>query len=374
MHDSDDLEAGIGSEFGLSELGGYRASHGASSCPESFKHLSFTANGRAALGLAATLVKKTSGRRRHSVLLPSYLCHSMIQPFAEHEFEYRFYAVQTDLSILPDEVCDRIDDTTVAVLVMHYFGFSQAEELTDVILRRFPELIVVDDRTHLLLSDLGTGRRVRDGSVAVYSIRKWGPFPDLGIVCFGESGDHKVRGSRCFEKGYDLSFGLWRLLGAVLRAAYFTWPVDPLRKLSLWPFKGADAILDKRVHIRRASPISRLLWRRWDWVAAWRARRENFQYLIENWPSTEMTPMFTKLTESTCPFAFPIRTNERERCRRYLVSKRIFTPVHWPKPPQISPDEFPAAAALADQELTIPIDQRYGQRHMDHILEAVCRA
>jgi hypothetical protein len=62
----------------------------------------------------------------------------------------------------------------------------------------------------------------------------------------------------------------------------------------------------------------------------------------------------------------------RDHVKQYLISRGIFPPIHWIRPPQLSAEEFPEATTLATQELTIPIDQRYGLKHMDHILEAAC--
>jgi hypothetical protein len=259
-------------------------------------------------------------------------------------------------------------------MLVHYFGFSKLEGLADLLAKQFPRVTIIDDRTHLLLSDLNAGAISSDLAITVYSPRKWGPFPDLGLVVWPRLGDPEAVGACLPDRGYDFSFGFWRLMGMPLRALFFAWPVETLRRLSLWPFHKADAILDQRVQIRRASPVSRWLWQCWDWAVAWQARRENYQYLLDNWPSAEIEPLFRRLPESVCPLGFPIRMAERDRLKRYFISKGIFPPIHWLRPPQVSPDEFPDAAALAEQELTLPIDQRYGLRHMDYILEAVCHA
>jgi dTDP-4-amino-4,6-dideoxygalactose transaminase len=68
---------------------------------------------------------------------------------------------------------------------------------------------------------------------------------------------------------------------------------------------------------------------------------------------------------------FPIRTADRQRLRQRLIAQQIFPPVHWVRPSEVPARDFPQAAALAEEELTIPIDQRYTLQHMDHILETV---
>jgi hypothetical protein len=362
---------GIGSEFGFGHLGGYQISLEQRKRGDRFQRALPLANGRAALGVAVRYARLTMAKQRTTVLLPAYLCQSMIQPIVELGLRVRFYPVGPDLSVKPAEVCERIDDSILAVLLMHYFGFPQAEDLAAVLKARFPHIVIIDDRTHLLLSDLRSETISSDVDVATYSARKWGPFPDLGLVIW-RGGDPEAKHGGLLDRGYDFSFGFLRLLGVLLRTLFFAWPSETGRRLSLMPFHKADAVLDHRVRIRGASPLSRLLWRFWDWEGASQVRRENYQYLLDNWPSGGIEPLFKKLPESVCPLGFPIRTPERNRVRQHLISKGLFAPIHWLRPPQISARDFPDAADLAEEELTIPIDQRYGLAQMDYILEVLC--
>jgi len=369
------MRIGIGSEFGLSSRGGYRTSwRRRSEGGPPPGRVSFTANGRASLALAVKYARCTAGPRRDTVLLPAYLCHSMIQPLVELGLQVRFYPVESDLSIHLPEIYHRVSDRTLAVMLMHYFGFSQSGDPAASLARWFPSVVLLEDRTHLLLSDLHTGAVPLDSAIAVYSPRKWGPFPDLGIVVWPRQSHARALRACLPDKGYDWSFGFWRLLGLVLRALFFNWPIEALHRLSLWSFHRADAILDRRVQIRQASPLSRLLWRCWDWVNVWHVRRKNYQYLLDTWPVAHMEPLFKQLPASVCPLGFAIRTAKRDSLRQYLITKGVFSPIHWRRPPQVSPEEFPEAALLAEQELTIPIDQRYGLPHMEYIIEALCHA
>jgi hypothetical protein len=298
----------------------------------------------------------------------------MIQPFAEVGLRVCFYPVSDDLSINLSEIRTRIDDQTLAVTLMHYFGFRQPGDPGNVLADEFPHLTIIEDHSHSLLSNLYAGTLGSPSAIAIYSARKWGPFPDLGIVLWRRGGIPSPLKDSLLTKGYDWPFGSWRMVGLLLRSLLFAFPIEALRRLSRWPLEKAEATLDKRVRTRRASPVSEWLWRHWDWMAAWEVRRQNFQYLLDNWPSTEMQPLFRQLPESVCPLAFPTRTPHRDSLQQYCASKGIFLPIHWLRPAVVSPDDFPEATTLAEHELTIPIDQRYGSRHMDYVLEAICRA
>jgi hypothetical protein len=131
---------GIGSEFGLSKAGGYQFSSSHRVCLPAPGRASYVANGRAAIGLAVRQLRQAAEDGRDRVLLPAYLCHSMIQPFLEHGLRIDFYPVCSDLSIRTVEIAERIDDATLAVMLMHYFGFGQAENLASSIADEYPHV------------------------------------------------------------------------------------------------------------------------------------------------------------------------------------------------------------------------------------------
>jgi hypothetical protein len=324
------------------------------------------------MALVARNLLRHGAEGRDTILLPSYLCHSMIQPFAELGLRVRFYALEPDLSASLAGIRGCIDDRTSAVLLMHYFGFGQPKELVEALVEQVPWVAVIDDRTHMHLSDLRTAHPLSGQAYTVYSPRKWGPFPDLGIVVWPQATTPNPT-DPLFDGRYDLAWATWRLLGTMLRAFFFAWPVDFLRSGSLWPFRRAEAVLDRRTRVCRASPLSRWLWRRWDWEVAWRCRRQNYEYLLDNWPAEDIVPLYQALPESVCPLGFPVRTPDRDRARRHLVASDIYPPIHWQRPDEVPAADFPETAALAGEELTIPIDQRYGLQHMDYILENVGR-
>jgi dTDP-4-amino-4,6-dideoxygalactose transaminase len=289
----------------------------------------------------------------------------MIQPFLELGLRVAFYPVESDLSLSPAKICERIDAHVLAVMLMHYFGFPQPTDVVSVLATQYPHLLAIEDRTHMLLSDLYTGNGASNTAIAIYSARKWGPFPDLGIVLW------PGQNPTAPDRGYDWTFGLTRLLVVLLRALFLAWPTETLRKLSLRVYHRAEVILDQRVQIRHASPVSRLLWRYWDWMTTFQVRRENYQYLLDNWPCKGIKPLFEVLSESVCPLGFPVCTIERDELKQRLVAAGVFPPIHWPSPPQLLPGEFPEVDVIVAQELTIPVDQRYGTEHMDRILEVL---
>jgi perosamine synthetase len=64
-------------------------------------------------------------RAGDSVLIPSYNCGTEIDPFRDQHVRVRFYKIRRDMSIDVEDMIDRIDRRTKAILVTHYVGFPQ---------------------------------------------------------------------------------------------------------------------------------------------------------------------------------------------------------------------------------------------------------
>lgn len=325
--------------------------------------------GRAALALAIRSAELSGFSKRNRFLLPSYLCRTMIQPFVEAGLQVKFYGVNRNLRVEAESIGSQIDSETLGVLLVHYFGFSQNPDLAERLHRTFPDVCIIDDRTHLLLSDVAKAPESPDPAIAVYSARKWGPFPDLGIVIWPRKASSPDKAATLFDAWYHLPFLKARIAGLVLRSAYLSFPCETLRSLSLRPVHNADDILDRRVVVSRASPVSQVLWWLWDWRSAWRIRRRNFEYLLQNWPRQAGEPLYDSLPPDVCPLGFPIRSFDREALRARMISNRVYPPVHWHLPKEVDPESFPDSARLAEEELTLPIDQRYSLGDMERILE-----
>ena len=85
-----------------------------------------TRNGRAAIAIAAqSLMKK---RQPNVVLLPSYHCPALVEPFLWLGYKVRFYPVKQDLTVDPAIFQKMLTSDVTHCLVVRFFGFSQNVE------------------------------------------------------------------------------------------------------------------------------------------------------------------------------------------------------------------------------------------------------
>jgi hypothetical protein len=260
---------GIGGDFGFGDGGGYRSSaiEGDNPLIDCMR----VANGRAGLSALATYAKRKSTSRRNVVLMPAYLCHTIIQPFLGGSFSFRFYDVERDLSINAESVMDKYDTDVVAVILLSYFGHQTVEEATYAAIRDAGDSLIVDDRTHSLLSDMGGAPAPSGAGVcSVYSVRKWGPFPDLALLSLPDDVD--VLPDRCI----DFQFFATRLLMLILRGAFFRVPLQSLRSCSLWAYHKAERVLDARIRPCGSSILAQRLWESWIGGRPWREGGKTF--------------------------------------------------------------------------------------------------
>ena len=130
--------AGIGGDFGISRRGGYRLTWPSRSPKAQLSDAVFTANGRSAIALATLCLLQWAGSRRTTVLVPAYLCPTMIQPLTELGLAVQFYPVADDLSVDPDQILKRIGDHTLSVMLLRYFGFNLEFRQSEISLDKKP--------------------------------------------------------------------------------------------------------------------------------------------------------------------------------------------------------------------------------------------
>ncbi len=126
---------------------------------------SWTVSGRSAL---MALLKTLKGQGIRKVLLPAYLCHSMVQPVLACGLEADYYPVSETLAALPQPEKD------AAILLIHYFGWLNPS--TEVLRRECGNsFVLIEDFTQSVLSSWQVSPET--SSLIFFSMRKLGPVP-----------------------------------------------------------------------------------------------------------------------------------------------------------------------------------------------------
>jgi len=358
----------IGSEFWISHL----AKQYLNSNPEwlnSWGNVVLTSSGRGAISLMLKHIEVNV--RSKIALLPAYICESIIVPFIRAGYRCYFYDVDNQLRP-NEESIERLLGKDIGVFLhMEYFGFSTNSNLHYYI-NQLKErgTIIVEDITHTLYSKY---RRYDENDYYIASLRKWMGLPSGGFLASKKYDicDINIKGVReCVT--VQLDFFVIRLEALLLKGKYIVSKNYRLKQRYLDLFKKAEDILDNNPNFYLIDGISLSMVKTINLDELVRKRKENFGILlkcIKNFK--DIQPVFDMITDDVCPLFFPVYVKEREKLRKFLITKKIYCPVHWPVPSQLNIINYPLSRKVYECILSIPCDQRYSVEDMFRIIEVI---
>lgn len=298
------------------------------------------------------------GKGCKRMLLPAYLCPSIIRALQPAGLQYAFYDVNRDLSVNIDQVARLVAEGDVFYFI-NYFGFPPAPSV-QLFIRSLQQhgILVVEDNAQAGFPPNTIGDYVFN------SLRKLAPY---------DGGYLKTR--------FDLQPIINRFTGKPNRRL-------PLirayrQRLAGYLLKGGDdreelqALYEQAEHyygidgVVSGDETEKGYIERLDWQEMRRIRRENFLYLLEQAGSiTGVTPLFTSLPEGITPYGLPVYLDSsiRDRVLDMLGDAEISLLVHW--------DEIIAhpvtctnrlAVEMACGMLTLPVDQRINRKQLDYL-------
>lgn len=351
-------------------------------------------SGRSAY-LNVWLTLRHAGRELDAVLLPSYLCYSILMPFRRMGIRVEYYRVDADLS--PDwkdleRKAEKLGGRAAAVIV-NYFGFPEsgnADAARAIDRIRQTGMCVVYDATHSLLnycpwpvedSCLDSAPvAVPLADVCITSLRKALPVVDgAAVVWLG--GARPAPALRATAERIDSYFSS-RALAMVLKASYVLDDCG-IRQNYLNLYDQAEAALDGELSATGAmSGVSRSIIKRLDVERIRRARRENYAELVKELHGQGVRRgqegirlgfglLFPELPDGVVPLGCPVVADERDALREHLATRGILTQVLWQSPPEVPREEFPESWLLSQRILVLPCDQRYSAQHMAEVARAV---
>lgn len=323
---------------------------------ESWGSYILTSSGRGAISL---LLKEIEPKNK-TVLLPAYLCESVINPFISYGYKCLFYDINEDLEAFLETI--NIYGDIGVFLHMGYFGFSTNKSLEHVLeIMKERSVVIVEDITHTLFSEY---KRSCYNDYYVASIRKWMGLPSGGFLA---STHKEVR--RDLPKDY--TFSNIRKNALIQKGKYIKEYDDELKAQFLELFAEAEDLLNRDMLPFTIDEVSKSIIYNCDINNIKDRRKANFKFLLEKLKSFEyIEPVFRELPEQICPLFFPIYIKKgRQQIRQYLSDNNIYCPIHWPMPQQVEGLKNYKAMKIYDTILSIPCDQRYGIDDMSCIVK-----
>lgn len=349
----------IGSEFWIDEVVNETPNADIPDWLNGFGDVVLTSSGRGAISLILSQISPPIRR----VLLPTYVCESVILPFERAGYELMYYEV--DESFAPQNINTERADIGV-FFHMGYFGFPTNEKLVGEIKKlKAQSVIIIEDVTHTLYSE---NNRPLGNDYVFGSVRKWFGLPSGGFAAAVRKKMDCVDMPLPSQELIKL-----RTKSLMLKWSYMQTMNESLKKDYLDGFGKAEKMFDADVGAYRMDSTSTQIIHEIDIKSIVNKRRENYRYLLAQLTKTdEIKVIFKNLPESVCPFLFPvIVTGERGTLRNKLIEEEIYCPIHWPIPKQINHLISSCTRSVYDSILSFPCDQRYSVTDMDRIACAV---
>ena len=315
----------------------------------------FFLSGRSAL---VHIIKDILGSQKkfHKVGLPSYLCHTMIQPFLQNGIECKYYDIKlidNDLTVIFDESIFECD----AILVIEYFGYH-TRNINDLIDRaKKDNIILIEDITHQIMKYNISKLRT---TYAFASYRKWtGVYS--GAVVLKES-KFAIEDSFVFDEKYEQL----REHAMNLKKHYIE-DMSKSDKNYLDLFRNAEEYLEQNyidysLSGKRIEDLKHLNYQKIVLL-----RNQNAKFLHNELSKLDKLHLLN-FDESSTPLFVPIfvEPSFRNFLKDELKKRRIYCPVHWLYSKiHIIPN------SLYDEELSLVCDQRYNNNDLIKIVEIV---
>jgi dTDP-4-amino-4,6-dideoxygalactose transaminase len=314
---------------------------------------------------------------RDRVLVPAYHHGVEVEAILEAGPAVDFYRVDTQLKIDLEDLEKKIGPETRAIYLIYYLGFPQpVDALLDLCRRR--GLVLLEDCALSLFSRIDTRPMGSLGALSIFSFHKTLPLPNGGGLVINRSD----LGAPPARTAPPLVSTLSHMTGGMMNRLKRDHPAAG-RFLHEGAKRMASSLL-KMGKIQRTSvanmefntekidwgmsAISKRILKSIDVEAVIKARRENFNYLIQRVDPRGKLP-FESLPEGVCPLFFPIFTQDKERAEKELLARGVETVNFWGIPhPSIPAGVYAEAEYLRTHLLEIPIHQELHQGHLDYMI------
>ncbi len=335
------------------------------------KRILFLDSGRSAIRYLLDLLTDKIKR----VMLPQYVCESVLIPFVEKQYQITYYPVDEKLQLLREDFEQLLQTKNPQlVLVQSYFGFDTLNK-DRIFLKELSRqgIIVVEDITHSLLSECWQPC----ADYMIGSLRKWCAIPDGGVLI--KTSDKKEENVfQTLQQEENIEFLSVRLSAQEEKRKFMSGTEDRSSDkndfISL--FDKSESILNSQSRYYTMSKYTRERIISVDWKRIAHKRKENYCALRDSLKSISgMEIVFPHISDNTVPLYFPVFVDrsKRDSVRYSMRKNNILLPVIWPVPSFLTNSLRVEVKKIYGEILAIPCDQRYTKQEMRFIADRIRR-
>lgn len=334
------------------------------------KNATYTRNGRGAIGIAGEALKKPGN---NVILIPSYHCPALVEPFIWLGYEIRFYPVESDLSTSIETLRVLLATGEIThCVVIRYFGFSQnVHELIEFLANNQVE--VIEDCAHALFAFLAhfSPEMQKDDrvSASICSINKILPTIDGGALYLKNPVQTKLQQAEWSDEAKACAFllGVPQTLGKIKSLVKANKPIlntiaehTATKKVSqlryFQPFDRQAASYRHTHYILRKSDLRDVKCK----------RKKNYIYLLTQIDNPQVgSPLFTEINDDV-PYVMPFLLKD-EKHFSALRSKGIQI-LRWE---EIAISSCKVSQTYRSKLIQIPCHQQLKRSQLDFIIQTI---
>jgi len=301
------------------------------------------------------------------ILLPDYLCLSVLVAFDAPKVKYRFYKINRDLSIDMASLRAQIDEHVKGIYIIPYFGVPYSKATVDELkeIRERTGILLIEDITQALLTS--DRERFGFGDYIVGSTRKWFPMTDGGILASRDGA--KWKDTPLADAYNEAAYK--QLLITLIREYYDMHPDLSRESYLLWE-KEANRVRYTDLTVRTMTEFSRSVLLSSDCASISARRIANYNYLYERLSGLPQISILSKPMDNKghVPFGLVIMAQDRDELYHYLAGHDIIGEIQW-----LLPLEYytPGADAsyMSNHNLMLHCDQRYTEKDMELVADTL---
>jgi dTDP-4-amino-4,6-dideoxygalactose transaminase len=291
--------------------------------------------------------------KNETILLPSYLCETIINAVEKINISYLFYRINNLLEIdinYVDHLISKGNSKVRAILFINYFGYSDKNKEKLLGFKK-NGVVLIEDAVQNFMFEI----KKPIGDYVFNSFRKFFPCDFSYILS---------KYPLVIEKKSSFStYFINKQLGYILKYLSFRFGLN--EALFLKKFNKCNQQYYQQVLERGINVISRAIIERSDINAIIEKRKELF---INYLTVFEENKVFNSSeNQAIVPLGLPLVLDNRDVVRKYLAQNRIFCPVHWNFSKTINNYEFIESYNLSLRIITIPINEMITRDHLNLI-------
>lgn len=320
--------------------------------------------GRTALKYILSFLKPT-----HPILLPSYMCVSICQPFNELGIPFQFYRIKKDLSIDIEFLLNMLNQKKYsALLFINYFGSTQNHNQLRTIKKLYNKLVFIEDCTHSTFIPHLLEVSEYWGDIVFGSLRKTLPVSDGAFIFKTKS--YPIKQTKIADDG----FSLLKNHGKQLRKLFINGlDNNTIENIYIDLLNIAEARISDKIPDTGISKIANKIINKLNLNRVFQTRQINYNYLFDKLNNDKQIQnvgyCINKINKSEMPYMLPfyVVNKKRNKIRELMRNKGVFVSIIWSKIPEISVDDYIDTHNLGMNILCFPIDQRYNLEDMNNV-------